>query len=170
MSEFTKKFYPYHIVNVLGGVDNSIRKVMIIVKSGSDYLSNAVVMLMGGGYVYAAKTNIYGQAYFPQIANEVYTVYIAKRGLNQEQYDNIEFDVLNTSTQLQYSEDEKTEWDGMYANTAPQFYVNTLDGGEADNSSDDEDSEDSDASEDESVSNEQSINSEQQETTEDNSE
>ena len=109
----------------------TLHGIVIVVKNGTQFCPNAVVMLMSDKYVYSAKTSKFGVAVFPHVADENYTCYVAKKDMEQERIDDIKFDMLNKAIQIQYAEQEKTEWDGMYANTSPQLYVNDYDGGRA---------------------------------------
>jgi len=121
--------YPYHIINRVGE-DATLHDIVIIILDSMGFAPNIAVMLMSGNNVYSGITSKYGIV-FPNLANESYTLYIAEKDKNQEQIDGVEFDEAKKLIRIKYIGQNKTRWDGMYASTPPEMYVNTYDGGHA---------------------------------------
>ena len=77
--------------------------------------------------MYFAVTNEHGVAFFPSIADDGYIVYLAKSGANQAEFIDSDFD----DNTFVYEQGEKTIYNGMFANTPSQFYVDRINGGDA---------------------------------------
>lgn len=129
-----KCFYPYHVFNGLSEF-NTIFDVVIFVEIDDLPASNVSVLLMSENYLYFAITDEYGAALFPMIADEEYTLYLAKSGLNQAEFENIEFDEYDAFLDVSYRSGEKNVYNGMFSDTPEQMYVDVLDGGGAYNES-----------------------------------
>ena len=123
--------YPtQRIINGLIGEDNTLHDIRIAVTSnGTELLAGVAVQIKNEHYLYYACTDSNGIATFPSIANDVYNLTLAKSGVNQGEFYDIRFDLLETY--IQYSQVDKNIWDGMYSNTAPILYVDIHDGGGA---------------------------------------
>lgn len=119
-----------HVVNGLIGENNTLKEIRVCVTDGYDKtLPDIVVELRSRHYLYYAVTDKYGIAHFPTIANEVYTVTLAKSGYNQGSFYNILFD--SPDTYIKYSLVSKTIWEGWYSDTHPILYVDIHDAGNA---------------------------------------
>lgn len=122
--------YPYHFLNGLGEL-YTICDVVIFVEIDDVPAPNVAVLLMSENYMYFAITNEYGAALFPKIADDDYTLYLAKSGLNQAEFENTKFDKIDTFLDVLYRSGEKNVYNGMFATTPEQMYVDVLDGGGA---------------------------------------
>ena len=127
--------YPYHVINGIGE-SHTLYDVMILVEIDGQPAPNIPVLLMGENYIYFGKTNIYGVCCFPAIADEEYTLYLAKSGVNQGEFQEVRFSEEDLSLDVQYEQvTPKTVWNGMFATTPPEMYVDSIDGGGAYNES-----------------------------------
>ena len=128
-----KKYYPYHIHNGLREYteQTTLRDVMLTVLNNMyEVMPDIAVELRSEDDVYCTITNENGVAYFPNIANAIYMVTLAKKDFNMQSFPNIDFSE-NTQMSLQYVLTEQNIRDGWYSNTDPIFYLDTLDGGYA---------------------------------------
>ena len=124
-----KEFIPTHIINGIGGENNTLHDIRVVATDNGVVITDAAVELRSENYLYWAYTDENGIAHFPQIANETYKITVAKSGVNQGEFDNIRFDL--PETYIQYSQVDKNIWDGMHADTSPILYVDIHDGGRA---------------------------------------
>lgn len=124
-----KRLYPFHFLHGLSEY-YTIHGIMIAVDIGDEPAANINVLLMSEHFVYFAQTNEHGIAVFPTIADETYTVYLVESGFNQDEFPGHNFNE-DTFLDVVYKHEEKTVYNGMFANTPPQMYVDGLDGGGA---------------------------------------
>ena len=126
MKKNKKRFYPYHFLFGLGEL-HTICDVAILVETDDLPAAGVWVLLMCEKYIYLSITNENGVAFFPSVADDGYIIYLAKSGANQAEFRDSEFE----ENMFVYEQGEKTVYNGMFANTPPQFYVDRLDGGNA---------------------------------------
>ena len=117
-----------NVVNHLVGENDTLNDIRVCVLDGQDeVLSGIAVELRSGHYLYYAVTDENGIAYFPSIANEVYTITLANNGYNQGSFHNILFDSVDTYNR--YSVVSNVIWDKNNSETNPIIYVDIHDAG-----------------------------------------
>ena len=127
-----KKYYPQHLVNGIEAVEiNTIEGVVItIINNLYEPMPNVAVELRSDNYTYCLVTDEYGNVNFPHVADDVYMITLAKKDSNMESFFDVHLDETQQKS-LRYVVTEQNVRDGWYADTAAEFYVDELDGGNA---------------------------------------